>query len=108
MAHNVQQVVNAGQYNAAFTGGNVETAIYTSGPGVLNKFAITTAGTASLSIYDGTNSTAGTLIFTSLTNDALGVIKDCGLAFTTGLVVKGTTGAAGIAVFYSKAGANGN
>lgn len=95
-----------GQFSGVFTSGNVETLIYT-GSGRLCKFSILTAGTASFSIYDGTQSTGGTLVFTSLTNDALGVIKDCQIPFTTGLVVKGTTGAAGICCFYNKTGAYG-
>jgi hypothetical protein len=95
-----------GQYGTLYTGGNVETLIYT-GSGRASKFAITTAGTASVSIYDGTQSTGGTLIFTSLTNDALGIIKDLQLPFTTGLVVKGTTGSAGGYITYNKTGAYG-
>lgn len=95
------QQSTGGQYNGAFAGGNVETLVYT-GTGRLQAFAITTAGTASFSIYDGTQSTGGTLLFTSLTNDALGTVKACGFPFTTGLVFKGTTGAAGVCAFYNK------
>ena len=95
-----------GQYGGAFTGGNVETLVYTGG-GRLCKFAVLTAGTASFSVYDGTQSTGGTLIFTSLTNDALGTVKDVQLPITTGIVVKGTTGAAGIYVTYNKTDALG-
>jgi hypothetical protein len=95
-----------GQYLTAFTGGNVETLIYT-GSGRLCKLAITTAGTASVSVYDGTNSTTGTLIFTSLTNDALGTVKDLQMPITTGIVLKGTTGAPAFAVCYNKDGALG-
>lgn len=96
-----------GQYGGIFTSGNVETLVYTGG-GRLCKFTILTAGTASFSIYDGTQSTGGTLIFTSLTNDALGTVKDVQLPISTGIVVKGTTGAAGIYVTYNKTGALGN
>ena len=90
-----------GQYGGIFTSGNGETLVYT-GAGRLCKFTILTAGTASFSIYDGTNSTTGTLVFTSLTNDALGTVKDLQVPITTGIVVKGTTGAAGIYVCYNK------
>lgn len=96
-----------GQYGGIFTSGNVETLVYTGG-GRVCKFSILTAGTASFSIYDGTQSTGGTLIFTSLTNDALGVVKDVQLPVSTGIVVKGTTGAAGIYVTYNKTGSGGN
>lgn len=90
-----------GQYVGQFTGGNVETLVYT-GAGRLCKFSIITAGTASFSCYDGTQSTGGTLIYTSLTNDPLGTVKDVQLPITTGIVIKGTTGAAGVAVAYNK------
>lgn len=92
-----------GQYGGNFTGGNVETLVYTGG-GRICKFAITTAGTASFSLYDGTQSTGGTLIFTSLTNDPVGTVKDVQLPVNNGIVVKGTTGAAGIYVTYNKTG----
>lgn len=95
-----------GQYGGAFTGGNVETLVYTGG-GRACKFAITTAGTASFSLYDGTQSTGGTLIFTSLTNDPVGTVKDLQLPVSTGIVVKGTTGAAGIYLCYNKTAALG-
>lgn len=95
-----------GQYGGIFTSGNVETLVYTGG-GRLCKFSILTAGTASFSIYDGTQSTGGTLVFTSLTNDALGTVKDLQIPISTGIVVKGTTGAAGIYVMYNKTGALG-
>lgn len=95
-----------GQYGGQFTGGNVETLVYT-GAGRLCKFSVLTAGTASFSIYDGTQSTGGTLVFTSLTNDALGTVKDLQIPISTGIVVKGTTGAAGIYVCFNKTAAYG-
>lgn len=98
---------SGGQYGGIFTGGAVETLVYT-GAGRLCKFTIITAGTASFSIYDATQSTGGTLVFTSLTNDALGVVKDLQVPITTGIVVKGAAGAAGIYVCYNKDGQLGN
>lgn len=95
-----------GQYTGIFTGGNVETTIYT-GAGRLCKIHILTAGTTTWLVYDGTNSTTGTLIYSSVTNDVAGVIKDVQLPITTGIVVKGTTGAAGMTVAYNKDGAYG-
>lgn len=97
---------SGGQYGTLFTSGNVETLIYT-GSGRVCKFAIATAGTASFSLYDGTQSTGATLIFTSLTNDPVGTVKDMQLPISTGIVVKGTTGAAGIYITYNKTGAYG-
>lgn len=96
-----------GQYIGSFTGGNVETLVYT-GSGRLCRITIITAGTAAFSMYDGTQSTGGVLLYTSITNDTNGTQKDLQFSITTGIVVKGTTGAAGLVVGYNKAGALGN
>lgn len=98
---------NGGQFTGQFTGGNVETLVYTGG-GRLNKIHVITAGTAVVSIYDGTQSTGGTLIYATITNDATGTIKDVQLPITTGIVVKGTTGSAGLTLAYNKTGPLGN
>ena len=97
---------NGGQYTGQFTSGNVETLVYT-GAGRLNKICIITAGTAVISFYDGTQSTSGTLIYSTITNDVTGTIKDVQLPITTGIVVKGTTGSGGCVVSYNKSGALG-
>jgi len=96
-----------GQYGGLHTGGNVETAVFTSGGGRLCRVTIVTAGTAANSIYDGTNSTAGVLIWTDITNRTVGNQVDLQLPVTTGIVVKGTTGAAGVYVSYNKTGVYG-
>lgn len=98
---------SGGQFTGVFTGGAVETLVYT-GAGRLNKIHILTAGTAMFSIYDGTQSTGGTLIYSSITNDVTGVVKDVQLPITTGIVVKGSTGTAGVVVAYNKDGPLGN
>lgn len=95
-----------GQYLGQFTSGNVETLIYTGG-GRLCKVVTITAGTAVASIYDGTQSTGGTLIYTSITNDVSGTVKTLDLPITTGIVVKGSTGTQGCVVSYNKEGAYG-
>lgn len=96
-----------GQYGGLHTGGDVETAVYTSGGGRLCRVTIVTAGTAANSIYDGTQSTGATLIWTDITNRTVGEQVDLQLPITTGIVVKGTTGAAGVYVTYNKTGALG-
>jgi hypothetical protein len=98
---------SGGQFTGVFTGGNVETLVYT-GAGRLNKIHILTAGTAILSVYDGTQSTGGTLIYSTITNDVTGTIKDVQLPITTGIVVKGAAGTAGVCVAYNKDGPLGN
>lgn len=97
---------SGGQYVGQFTGGNVETLVYT-GAGRICKIAIITAGTAMISVYDGTQSTGGTLIYSTITNDVTGTIKDVQLPVATGIVVKGTTGSGGCAVGYNKSSAYG-
>ncbi len=106
MASSVLQNNNGGQFNAAVSSVTTETLVYT-GNGIINRISITAAGTASVSIYDGTQSTGGTLIFTSLTNDALGVVKELQFPVANGILIKGTTGCPGLGIFYSKGGANG-
>lgn len=98
---------SGGQFTGQFTSGNVETLIYT-GAGRLNKIHIITAGTAMISVYDGTQSTGATLIYSTITNDVTGTIKDVQLPITTGIVVKGTTGSGGCIVAYNKDGPLGN
>lgn len=109
MADLSQPTTIGGQYGSAVTNAvTTDIAVYTTGGGRLCKITIITAGTASLSIYDGTQSTGGALMFTSLTNDALGVVKDLGLPFASGIVVKGTTGSPGVFLTYNKTSAYGN
>ena len=98
--------LSAGQYGAGFAGGNTTSAPYT-GAGVLATISVVTAGTAALSIYDGTQVTGATLIYTSATNPAAGTLVTPNLPFSTGLVISGTTGAAGLYVSYLKDGVNG-
>lgn len=95
-----------GQYGGIMTGGNVETLIYT-GAGRLCKIHIITSGGAILQIYDGTQSTGGTLVYTTITNDVTGTIKDVQIPISTGIVVKGTTSAPGVYVTYNKTGVYG-
>lgn len=107
MADKTIQYANGGQYAAQFTGGNVETLIYT-GAGRLCQYFVITAGTATATFYDGTQSTGGTIIhLTNQTHTAGTTAFACDIPLTTGLVVKGTTGAAGLLVGYNKADGNG-
>ena len=113
MADNSLQQSKGGQYSTHNAGGNIEVLVYT-GQGRLQQFAILTAGTTTFNFYDGTQSTGGILLFSSLTNDPIGTIKACDIPFATGLVFKGSTGAAGVNTMYNKAplnltsGVNGN
>lgn len=95
------QQSRGGQYNRAFAGGATTTLVHT-GPGRIQRFAITTAGTASAKFYDGTQVTGATLLFTSLTNDPLGTVKECDFPVSNGIVIEGTTGTAGLCLFFNK------
>lgn len=102
------QMNNGGQYYGTFTGGNIETAIYTGGPGRLTQYCVITAGTATATFYDGTQSTGGTIIhLTNQTHTAGTTMFVTEIPFTTGLVVKGTTGSAAVTVMYNKQNSNG-
>ena len=113
MADNSLQQSRGGQYATHNAGGNIEVLVFT-GQGRCQQFSILTAGTSSFNFYDGTQSTGGILLFTSLTNDPVGTIKQADIPFATGLVFKGTTGAAGVCTMYNKSpnsivtGVNGN
>ena len=96
-----------GQYNAIFTGGEASTLIYT-GAGRLCKIHVITAGTAVVTIYDGTQSTGGTMIYKTITNDVTGTSKDIQIPVTTGIAIVGTTGSPGLCVCYNKDGVYGN
>lgn len=96
-----------GQFNAIFTGGSVNTLIYT-GSGRLSRIHILTAGTAVVTIYDGTQETGGTMIYKTITNDVTGTIKDVQIPVTNGIAVVGTTGSAGLCICYNKDGVYGN
>ena len=105
-ADNQIQMGAGGQYNANTSGGNGETCIYT-GAGRICQVCIITAGTAAWNFFDGTQSTGGTLLYTSITNDANGTIKTLNFPVSAGIVFKGTTGSAGVSVMYTKSGVNG-
>lgn len=89
-----------GYYAGTFTGGNVETLVYT-GSGRVCNLAVTTAGTAVMSIYDGTQSTGGVLIYTSITNSVTGATAILGIPVSAGIVVKGTTGTQAVCLTYN-------
>lgn len=106
---NVIQYSNGGAFGStAIAGANSETLVYT-GAGRLCQISVITVGTVAVSVYDGTQSTGGTLIFTSATNPTGGTIYLNDWPITTGICVKGTSTAShGVVVSYNKAGVNGN
>ena len=108
MADMAIQQSSGGQFSTAVAGANAETLVYT-GAGRLTQISYITVGTVVVSIYDGTQSTGGTLIYTSATNPSAGSTQKLDWPINTGIVVKGSSTAChGLAVAYSKAGNNGN
>ena len=97
-----------GQYSTFVAGTNNETLVYT-GKGRLAQISFATVGTQTLSVYDGTQSTGGTLIYTSATNPTAGSAPVAlNWPIATGITLKGTSSAAhGVCVAYNKAGVNG-
>lgn len=108
MADSTLQSNAGGQFSTAVAGANAETLVYT-GAGRLNTISYITVGTVVVSIYDGTQSTGGTLIYTSATNPAAGSTQKLDWPIATGIVVKGTSTAShGLALAYGKSGVNAN
>lgn len=109
MADKAIQQSNGGQFSTAVAGANTETLVYT-GSGRLNLISFVTVGTVTVSIYDGTQSTGGTLIYTSATNPTPGAAPVAlDFPINVGICVKGSSTAChGVALAYSKGGVNGN
>lgn len=102
------QQSRGGQYNTYVAGANGETLVYT-GAGRACRLLFSAVGTVAVSIYDGTQSTGGTLIYTSTTNPTVGIAPvELDWPIQTGIVIKGTSTAShGVALCYSKDGVNG-
>lgn len=108
MADKSIQQSGGGQYSTAIAGAATETLVYT-GAGRVSSISYITVGTVAVSVYDGTQSTGGTLIYTSATNPTPGTISVLDWPINTGICVKGTSTAShGVAVSYNKSGVNGN
>jgi hypothetical protein len=106
----VLQSSDGGQYKlavAAATGAATASATTAAG-GSLNRIIFATAGTASATIYDGTNQTAGTLIYTSKTNPVAGEVVIAQIPITTGIFVLSANGSPALCLTYNGAGTNGN
>ena len=108
MADLINQTSPGGQYSTALAGTTTEQLVYT-GNGRLNALSFITIGTVTVSIYDGTQSTGGTLIYTSATNPTAGTTLALNWPIANGICVKGSSTAGhGLAIAYSKGGVNGN
>ncbi len=108
VADNVVPQTTGGQYSTLVAGAASETLVYT-GTGRVCQISFATVGTQALSIYDGTQSTGGTLIYTAATNPTAGSAPvSLQWPIAVGIVVKGTSTAShGLAISYNKAGIGG-
>lgn len=104
------QSTNGGQYRQTFAGGNVTGSNTTAAGGRLNKVIIAASGTAAVTIYDGTNQTAGSVLYTinatAASSSAPSPI-DLQVPIVTGIFVLGTTGSPALVLSYEAAGPNG-
>lgn len=108
MADKALQQSRGGQFSSFVAGAASETLVYT-GAGRLCRVMFPAVGTSAVSIYDGTQSTGGTLIYTSATNPTAGLAPlEIDFPIATGIVVKGvSTASASVSLSYNKAGVNG-
>lgn len=83
-------------------GGTSDVVMVNSGPGILHRLIVTTAGTAALSIYDSATVSSGKpLLYTSATAPALGTVIELDFPFSVGLVAAVVSGSAALTVGYT-------
>lgn len=106
MPDNALQYSQDGQYSAVL--GGATTGTLATDAARLCNIIFTSAGTAALSIYDGTNQTAGKLVYTSPTNPTAARVDRVGIPLSTSTIfVLGAAGTASICVTYNKSNVNG-
>lgn len=97
-AVNVAKTITA----VAAGSGAADVVVAASGPGILHRLIVTTAGTAVISIYDHPSATSGAkLLYSSAATYALGTITELNLPFELGLVALQANGSAAVSVGYS-------
>ena len=80
-----EMLVASGQFSAAIASGASTTTIK-SGAGRLCRVSITTAGTASFSVFDNTSG-SGTLLYTSAAATSVGTVIDIQMPAQLGITV---------------------
>jgi len=82
--------------------GAADVVVVASGPGVLNRVIVTTAGTAVLALYDHPSATSGAkLLWASAATYALGTVTELNIPFELGLVALQANGSAAVTVGYT-------
>ncbi len=96
-----------GQYNLPTVTSNTTGTVVTSAGGRLCQVAVITAGTSATSFYDASAVTAAAsanLIWTDVTNRAVGSVVSLQIPVANGIVVSGAAGSAGYCVCYNSCG----
>lgn len=82
--------------------GAADVVVAASGPGILHRLVVTTAGTAVISIYDHPSASSGAkLLYSSAATYALGTVTELNIPFELGLVAVQANGSAAVTVGYS-------
>ncbi len=90
---------STGTVAAGTTGAN-EVA-YANGPGVLHRAIVTTAGTASLILYDNATTNSGTILYSSAATYALGTVTEINAPFANGVTARKASGTAAVTLVYT-------
>jgi len=82
--------------------GTADVVAVSTGPGVLNRVVVTTAGTAVLSLYDHASASSGAkLLWSSAATYALGTVTELNIPYELGLVAVQANGSAAVTIGYS-------
>jgi hypothetical protein len=82
--------------------GAADVVVSATGPGILHRVIVTTAGSAAISLYDHGSATAGlSPLFTSAATYTLGTVTELNIPFTNGLVALQASGSAAVTIGYS-------
>lgn len=80
--------------------GNANVVIYV-GTGILHRLIVTTAGTASLILYDNATTNSGTILYSSAATYALGTVTEINVPFANGITARQASGTAAVTVVYT-------
>lgn len=82
--------------------GTADVVAVSTGPGLLNRVIVTTAGTGVLSLYDHASASSGAkLLWSSAATYALGTVTELNIPYELGLVAVQSNGSAAVTIGYS-------
>ncbi len=98
----LQFVTNAGKTTGTILAGTAgSNTIVTAAPCILDRVSVTTAGTASLILYDNATTNSGTIVFASPATYALGTITEVKMPCLNGITARLQSGSAACTVSYT-------